>query len=40
MMLRKCARATNARGLNLLHQVTFTIDASLEPLETYERALK
>jgi hypothetical protein len=39
MMLRKCALAANARGFNL-HQATFTIDASLEPLETYERALK
>src|SRR4051794_29048135 len=29
MMLRKCALARNARGLNL-HQATFTIDASLD----------
>ena len=33
MMLRKCALAANARGFNL-HQATFTIDASLEPLES------
>jgi hypothetical protein len=33
MMLRKCALAKNARGFNL-HQVTFTTDASLDPLES------